>query len=70
MAEILTHPFFVSQPPHEIPGRPLVPPPALNEVERPVESAAEIDPDIMSNLKTLWHGASEDDIIAALLSAE
>jgi hypothetical protein len=39
-------------------------------VERPVDSAAEIDPDIMGNLKTLWHGAADEEIIAALLCKE
>lgn len=70
MPEILAHPFFTSLPPHQIPGRPLVAPPSLEEVERPVESADEIDPDIMGNLKTLWNGASEEEIIEALLSPE
>lgn len=70
MPDILVHPFFTSVPLEEIPGRPLVPPPALGEVERPVGSAAEIDSDIMGNLKTLWHGASDETIIEALLSSE
>jgi hypothetical protein len=70
MPEILVHPFFISAPSNNIPGRPLVPPPTLDEVERPVDSAAEIDPDIMGNLKTLWHGAADEEIIAALLCKE
>ncbi len=70
MPEILKHPFFVSRPPKEIPGRPLVSPPSLNEVECPITCAEEVDPDIMGNLKTLWHGASDAEIIAALLSKE
>ncbi|KAK4686868.1 serine/threonine-protein kinase HSL1, negative regulator of Swe1 kinase, partial [Tremellales sp. Uapishka_1] len=70
MPDILVHPFFTSRPPRGIPGRSLVSPPALNEVERPVNSPADIDADIMGNLKTLWHGAAEDEIIAALMSRE
>lgn len=70
MPEILVHPFFLSRPPRAIPGRSLVSPPSLDEVERPVNSPADIDPDIMGNLKTLWHGASEPEIISALMSKE
>ncbi len=70
MAEILVHPFFTSQPPKVIIGRELVPPPSLDEVERPVQSRDEIDPDLLGNLKTLWHGAADEDIIQALLSKE
>lgn len=70
MPEILSHPFFVSAAPKGIPGRTLIPPPSLDEVERPVNSAEEIEEDIMGNLKTLWHGAPDEDIIKALLSPE
>lgn len=70
MPEILRHPFFVSRAPRAIPGRSLVSPPSLGEVERPVNSPDEIDPDIMGNLKTLWHGAADEEIIAALMSKE
>ncbi|OWT40678.1 serine/threonine-protein kinase [Cryptococcus neoformans] len=67
MPEILSHPFFVSRPPRPIPGRSLVSPPTLDEVERPVNSVDEIDPDIMGNLKTLWSGVSDQEIIKALM---
>ena len=70
VAEILRHPFFVSRPPKPIPGRALVDPPSLDEVERPISSPSDIDSDIMGNLKTLWSGASDDEIIAALMSRE
>jgi serine/threonine-protein kinase HSL1 (negative regulator of Swe1 kinase) len=70
MPEILVHPFFTSAGTSEAIGQPLIPPPSLHEVERPVESAAEIDPDIMGNLKTLWHGVADDEIVAALLCKE
>lgn len=70
MPDILTHPFFVSRSPRPIPGRQFVSPPSLDEVERPVNSPDEIDPDIMGNLKTLWSGAADDEILAALMSKE
>jgi serine/threonine protein kinase len=70
MPEILQHPFFVSRPPRPIPGRALVSPPSLGEVDNPVNLANEIDPDIMGNLKTLWSGATEDEIVTALMSKE
>lgn len=70
MPEILVHPFFTSRSPRPIPGRATVSPPSLDEVERPVNSPEEIDDDIMGNLKTLWSGASDDEIIAALMSKE
>ncbi|WRT63695.1 uncharacterized protein IL334_000618 [Kwoniella shivajii] len=70
MPDILQHPFFVSRPVRPIPGRSLVSPPSLNEVERPVNSPDEIDADIMGNLKTLWSGATDDEIITALMSRE
>lgn len=70
MPEILAHPFFTSRPIRPIPGRQFVSPPSLDEVERPVNSPEEIDSDIMGNLKTLWSGAADDEIIAALMSKE
>lgn len=70
MPEILSHPFFISRPPRPIPGRSLVSPPSLDEVERPVNSVDEIDPDIMGNLKTLWSGVSDEEIIKALMCKE
>lgn len=70
MPEILTHPFFVSRPVRAIPGRQMVSPPSLDEVERPVNSLEEVDSDIMGNLKTLWSGATDEEILAALMSKE
>nr|ODN90894.1 CAMK/CAMKL/GIN4 protein kinase [Cryptococcus depauperatus CBS 7855] len=70
MPKILNHPFFVSRPPRPIPGRSLVSPPSLDEVARPVNSVTEIDPDIMNNLKTLWHGAPDQEIIDNLMCKE
>jgi hypothetical protein len=70
MPEILTHPFFTSRSPRAIPGRQFVSPPSLDEVERPVNSEEDIDSDIMGNLKTLWSGATDEEIVAALMSKE
>ncbi|KAL1407107.1 serine/threonine-protein kinase gin4 [Vanrija albida] len=69
MAEIVSHPFFLSRPPRLTGSRELPAPPALADMARPV-AAHEIDPDILSNLKTLWHGASEGEIYAALMSPD
>ena len=70
MPEILRHPFFVQKPPKPIPGRKDFVQPSLDDVARPIQNPEEIDADIMGNLKTLWSGASEDEIIAALMSTE
>ncbi|KZP01684.1 Pkinase-domain-containing protein [Calocera viscosa TUFC12733] len=69
MPEILQHPFFVSRAPRPIAGR-TVSPPSLEEVARPVASAADIDADIFANLRTLWHGAPDDEIMEGLLNNE
>ena len=71
MKEILTHPFFTSRAPRPLPGGGIPPaPPSLQEVTRPVGSVHKIDPDIFGNLKTLWHGAPEEEIIAGLMNSE
>ena len=71
MKEILTHPFFTSRTPRPLPGGGIPPaPPSLQEVTRPVGSVDEIDLDIFGNLKTLWHGAPEEEIIAGLMNNE
>lgn len=48
----------------------LVEPPRLEEIARPVRSEREIDRDILRNLRTLWNGASEKEIVQSLLSHE
>lgn len=63
MPEIITHPFFVSVSPRKIPGREFVQPPDLAEVERPVDSEEDIDPEIFGNLKTLFHSEKDDSVI-------
>ena len=71
MMEILTHPFFTSRTPRPLPGGGIPPaPPSLQEVIRPIGSVDEIDLDIFGNLKTLWHGAPEEEIIAGLMNNE
>lgn len=67
--EILKHPFYLSRPlrPMKVP---VIPPPSLEEVEKPVKSEDEIDTDIFRNLQILWHGAPDGEIIKALLSDE
>jgi len=69
MAEILKHPFYLSRPLRSIEGVP-APLPSFEEIERPVNSVDEIDPDIFRNLKTLWHGSKEEDIVAGLTNHE
>ena len=69
MKEILVHPWFTCLPPKPL-RSPVVAPPSLEMVYRPVETASEIDPDIFANLRTLWHGAPDDQIICSLLSKE
>jgi serine/threonine-protein kinase HSL1, negative regulator of Swe1 kinase len=69
MQQILRHPWFTCLPPKPL-RSPVVSPPSLEEVHRPVESVSEIDPDIFANLRTLWHGAPDDQIISSLLNDE
>ena len=64
MDQIKRHPFFTSH-------RPTIPigvfsPLSLNDFERPVKSRKEIEADIFSNLRTLWHGASDEEIMEGL----
>ena len=66
MPEILVHPFFVSSEPKAI-NRDM---PDLDALAKPIGVTEEIDEDIFANLKTLWHGTPEEDILEALRSAE
>ena len=71
MKEILRHPFFTCRPPRPLPGGGIPPaPPSLQEVTKPVGSVGEVDPDIFGNMKTLWHGAPDEEIIAGLMNNE
>ena len=67
MPEILVHPFFTSRSPRPSAGLTVLPP-TLEEAARPI--ADDIDIDILGNLRTLWHGATEEIILAGLTSPE
>ena len=71
MPDILAHPFF-NMPVNFGSGKRVahVEPPTLDEIARPVASERDIEKDILKNLRTLWHGAPEKDIVKALLSDE
>ncbi|KAL4066024.1 kinase-like domain-containing protein [Scleroderma yunnanense] len=58
---ILEHPFFLSQKPKVA----KTDTPDLDVMSRPV-SAEDIDKDILANLRTLWHGIPDEDIIECL----
>ena len=62
MPEIMTHPFFVLHAPkvlvHSLPS--------LDRIAHPIGSLASIDPDIFANLRTLWHGTPDEEIIESL----
>ncbi|GAA6047066.1 hypothetical protein JCM3770_004179 [Rhodotorula araucariae] len=68
MEEIRVHPWVTRKPPRLIYGHPPPAPPDVRQIARPVGSRAEIDPEILTNLKTLWQGAHEAEIVQELLS--
>ncbi|WVW83108.1 hypothetical protein I302_105126 [Kwoniella bestiolae CBS 10118] len=71
MAEITRHPFCQRKQDTDSGRRiNLVEPPRLEEIARPVRSEREIDRDILRNLRTLWNGTSEKEIVTSLLSNE
>ena len=41
---------------------------SADTVSRPVKSVHDVDPEILKNLQTLWHGADKDTILKSLLS--
>jgi hypothetical protein len=65
---IRTHPWVTRRRPRELAFQPQ--PPTPDQIERPVAEIDEIDADILQNLRTLWQGASEDEVIDALISKE
>lgn len=69
MPEVMAHPFFTHHPLRLAGGRPMPTPLALGEMARPVRGE-DIDEDIMGNMRTLWHGASEGEIYKSLMSQE
>lgn len=70
MVEIQQHPWLTRKAPRSIHGAPPYIPPSIEQIDHPVASERDVDPDILSNLQTLWNGAEQDDIIRALLSDE
>lgn len=66
IADVLKHPWYLSQPPRKS----TCAPPSLQELAKPVPDVAGIEPDILANLRTLWHGAPDEDIIAELTNDE
>lgn len=70
MEEIQKHPWMTRKAPRSIHGAPPYVPPSIDQIDHPVSSRHDIDPDILSNLRTLWNGTSENEIVDALLSDE
>ncbi|GAA6064411.1 hypothetical protein JCM10212_001235 [Sporobolomyces blumeae] len=70
MEEIQAHPWMTRKPPRMIHGSPPPAPPDVSQIARPVGSREDVDPEILQNLKTLWQGTQEDDIVRELLSRE
>jgi serine/threonine protein kinase len=68
MDDVLRHPWVTRKPPRLIYGQPPPAPPDVVQIARPVGSREEIDPEILSNLKTLWQGDNEEEIVQELLS--
>ncbi|KAF5316620.1 hypothetical protein D9619_006678 [Psilocybe cf. subviscida] len=68
MQEIMHHPFFRSRPLKN----PLAMPSDLNMTTfaRPIGSRSQIDPDIFANLRTLWHGTPDSELIESLLDSD
>ncbi|KAI0343257.1 Pkinase-domain-containing protein [Trametopsis cervina] len=64
VAEILKHPFYLSQPPKVMACEA----PSLDQLVRPLPCAADIDLDILGNLRTLWRGISDEQLIDNLLN--
>ncbi|TFK71355.1 Pkinase-domain-containing protein [Pluteus cervinus] len=65
MPEIIAHPFFNLIPPKNI--REVVP--SLNIIAKPLPDATSIDPDILANLRTLWHGTPDNVLIESLTNS-
>lgn len=66
MSEIIAHPFFSLHAPKVI----VHTLPSLDRIAQPIGSLASIDPDIFANLRTLWHGTPDKDILDSLMNDE
>ncbi|KAH7914812.1 Pkinase-domain-containing protein, partial [Hygrophoropsis aurantiaca] len=62
--EILKHPFYLSESPKPSDRDT----PDLDAIARPLTDTDEIDQDIFANLRTLWHGMPDQNIIDSLKS--
>lgn len=67
MPEILDHPLLTKYPARHSQKIPNV---SADFVRRPVARVEDIDPEILKNLQTLWHGATQESVIEKLLSPE
>jgi serine/threonine-protein kinase HSL1, negative regulator of Swe1 kinase len=68
MPEIMRHPFFTMQPLKNPKSMQLDP--NIDSLGYPVGRLSSIDPDIFVNLRTLWHGTPDSEIIKSLMSPE
>ena len=68
MEEIQNHPWFTRFPPKPQPSHIIAP--TREQMSKSFGKPDELDPDIVSNLQTLWGGAEKDLIVEALVSSE
>ena len=68
MPEIMRHPFFTLQPLKNPKSMQLDP--NVDGLGCPIGRLSLIDPDIFVNLRTLWHGTPDSEIIKSLMSPE
>ncbi|KAJ7252710.1 kinase-like domain-containing protein [Mycena haematopus] len=66
MPDVLRHPFYTSIKPQTT--KPAIP--HLDHIARPIGSLVSIDPDIFANLRTLWHGVPDAEIVESLRNDE
>ncbi|GLB41799.1 putative pkinase-domain-containing protein [Lyophyllum shimeji] len=66
MCDIMTHPFFTLYPPKTNP--PAIP--NLVSATKSIGDTSLIDPDIFANLRTLWHGTRDEEIVESLTNDE
>ena len=66
ITDIQLHPFYTSQAPKALDQKM----PDIDKIARPISSTSEVDPDILKNLYTLWHGTPKKDVIKSLKTAE
>ncbi|KAG8924918.1 hypothetical protein FRC01_010899, partial [Tulasnella sp. 417] len=64
--EILKHPPYLSRAPRPM-KVPVISPPTLEEVEKPVKSEDEIDADIFQNVQILWSSQRREKAVYSLL---